>query len=92
MAAVAADYQDPVPTTQQTFADVPPGHPFWIYIERLAARSIFSGYPCGGPFEPCGPGQSLYFRAYNVAIRGQASKIIANTFFPSDRPPDRFRP
>jgi hypothetical protein len=90
--AAAAGLADPIPSTQQTFADVPPGHPFWLWIERLAARSIFTGYPCGGPFEPCGPGQSLYFRAYNVAIRGQASKIIANTFFPSDRPPDRFRP
>ncbi len=36
----------------QTFEDVPPGSTFYLYIERLAARGISGGYPCGGPFEP----------------------------------------
>jgi hypothetical protein len=92
LVALAAGYQDPLPTTQQTFADVPPGHPFWIYVERVAARNVLNGYPCGGPFEPCGSGPHAYFRPFNVTTRGQASKILANAFFPSDRPPDRRAP
>src|SRR5689334_6526329 len=51
IAAVAAHFGEPVPTTQQTFADVPPTNVFWAFIERLAARRIISGYGCGGPGE-----------------------------------------
>ena len=34
--ANAAGYADPIPSTQQTFTDVPYTNPFWVYIERLA--------------------------------------------------------
>src|SRR4026207_1112400 len=42
--------------TEQTFEDVPPGSTFYIWIQRIASRGYIGGYPCGGPFEPCGPG------------------------------------
>lgn len=82
--ANAAGLTDPVAPTQQTFVDVPPGHPFRLPIERLAARDIISGYTCGGDAEPC-PG--LYFRPTTTTTRGQIAKIVANTFFPDCRSP-----
>jgi hypothetical protein len=51
--ANAAGFVEAIASTQQTFADVPPAHPFWLWIERLAGRGIVGGYPCGGPGEPC---------------------------------------
>lgn len=66
----------------QTFEDVPSSHPFWIWIERLAARGVMGGYNCGGPGEPCSPQRRAYFRPYNDVTRGQSAKIVANTFLP----------
>ena len=44
--------------TGQTFEDVPPGSPFYLWVERIASRGIVGGYPCGGAGEPClAPGQ-----------------------------------
>jgi hypothetical protein len=77
----AADYNDP--QTGQTFEDVPSSNTFHLWIERLASRGIMSGYPCGGTGEPCGTGDKPYFRPNNNATRGQTSKIVANTFFPT---------
>jgi hypothetical protein len=75
-----------VPTGQQ-FEDVPPGATFYSYVYRLATRAIMSGYACGAPTEPCVPPANLpYFRPSNTATRGQASKIVANTFFPTCQP------
>jgi hypothetical protein len=76
----AAGYDDTPPN--QTFEDVPPESTFYLWIERLASRSIMSGYPCGGEGEPCGQDNKPYFRWGNNATRGQTSKIVANTFFP----------
>jgi hypothetical protein len=70
----------------QTFEDVPETHPFYIWIERLALRYIIAGYPCGGPGEPCGPGNRPYLRPGNGVTRGQASKIVSSTFFPTCDP------
>jgi hypothetical protein len=59
-----------------TFADVPPTHPFYGFVEAAVARAIISGYTCGGPGEPCDPQQRPYFRAGNSATRAQLSKMI----------------
>ncbi len=76
--AAAAAYTDPVSSTQQTFADVAPGSTFWLWIERLASRSLVGGYPCGGPFEPClAPTNRPYFRPMSNVTRGQLAKIVA---------------
>jgi hypothetical protein len=80
--ANAAGFIEPV--SGQTFEDVPPGSTFYDFIERLASRGVMSGYPCGGPAEPCVPPENRpYFRPSNNATRGQTSKIVANTFFPT---------
>ena len=84
----AAGYTD-IPGAQQ-FEDVVPGFTFYDWIWRLADRGIMSGYPCGGPGEPCNPPDNRpYFRPGKNATRGQASKIVANTFFPECVTPRR---
>ncbi len=80
----AAGYNEAV--SGQFYADVPPagqGSQFYEWIMRLTNRGVMSGYPCGGPGEPCDGQNRPYFR-WNVQVtRGQASKIVANTFFPN---------
>jgi hypothetical protein len=77
----AADINDP--PVGQTFEAVPPGSPFYTYTQRLTSRLIMQGYACGGPGEPCVPPDNRpYFRPNNNVTRGQASKIVGNTFFP----------
>lgn len=63
----------------QLFADVPPGHTFYDFINRLAQLSIISGYDCGGPGEPCEPYGYKYFRPGANATRGQIAKIISSS-------------
>jgi hypothetical protein len=75
--SLAAGFTEPVPTTQQTFADVPYGATFWEVIERMASRSIVEGYPCGGEGEPCDAENRPYFRPNNSTTRGQISKVVA---------------
>jgi hypothetical protein len=78
--ANAAQIQDPV--SGQFYEDVPPSHTFYAEIMRLTGRGVMSGYACGGPGEPCVPPDNRpYFRPGNNVTRGQASKIVANTFF-----------
>lgn len=68
----------------QTFEDVAPGSTFHIYVERLAARGVMQGYPCGGAGEPCGPGNRPYFRPNAGATRGQLAKSVSNAMEWSD--------
>ena len=65
--------------TGQTFNDVPPDSPFYVYIERAHAHNVISGYRCGSPQEQC-PG--TYYRPALDVTRGQAAKIIANALLP----------
>ena len=79
----AAGFNETIPTTTQTYEDVPHEHPFWLWVERLSSRAIMGGYDCGGAGEPCVPPDNRrYFRPYNNANRGQTAKIVANTFYP----------
>jgi subtilisin family serine protease len=77
--------------TGQFYTDVPEGHPFYIWIMRLTNEGVMSGYDCGGDTEPCDDQQRPYFRPYNNVTRGQASKIVANTFYPGCETPARAR-
>ncbi|HYO48467.1 MAG TPA: S-layer homology domain-containing protein, partial [Chloroflexia bacterium] len=78
----AAGYNDP--SAGQQFEDVPTTNTFYAEIQRLASRGIMGGYPCGGTGEPCvPPGNRPYFRPASNVTRGQASKIVANTFYPN---------
>ncbi|MEO8286510.1 MAG: SBBP repeat-containing protein [Chloroflexota bacterium] len=74
----SAGFSEPIPAGQQSFEDVPPASTFRVWIERLYGRGIINGYTCGGPGEPCGTGNLLYFRPNNNASRGQISKIVSN--------------
>jgi hypothetical protein len=86
--ANAANITDPV--TGQVYEDVPPTHTFYVEIMRLTQRGVMSGYVCGGPGEPCVPPDNRpYFRPFANVTRGQASKIVANTFFPNCQTPGR---
>jgi hypothetical protein len=77
--ALSAGFVEPVPTDQQTFADVWYGHVFWEYVERLASRGVMQGYPCGSdPSEPCDSQNRPYFRPYDNTNRGQLMKIVNN--------------
>ncbi len=80
----SARFSDPQPN--QMFQDVPLGSIFQVFIGRLASRGYIKGYPCGGPGEPCQPGNMPYFRPGNNATRGQISKIDANAAGFSDPP------
>jgi hypothetical protein len=72
----------------QTYEDVPGSAPFYLYIERLSALNVMSGYPCNTlPEEPCEAGNRPYFRPNANVTRGQAAKIVANTFFPGCQTP-----
>jgi glucose/arabinose dehydrogenase len=79
------------PTGFAVFEDVPAATgPFFIWIQRLANRGVMSGYPCGGPDEPCvPPANKPYFRPGASATRGQISKIVANAAGFSDPPGDQ---
>jgi hypothetical protein len=75
--ANAAGFADAIPPAQQTFTDVPPTGPFWLFIERVAAHGVVGGYS-DGTFHPGAP-----------VTRGQTSKFIANAFFPGCNPAAR---
>ncbi|MGA7733480.1 MAG: S-layer homology domain-containing protein [Chloroflexia bacterium] len=73
----AAAFSDP--PGMQMFEDVPPGHTFYTYTQRLATRGFITGYPCGGPGEPCVPPDNRpYFRPGYDITRGQLAKIVSN--------------
>jgi arabinan endo-1,5-alpha-L-arabinosidase len=77
--ANSAGLNDTPAEGQQQFADVEPGDPFYLYVERLAQTGAIAGYPCGGPgvTEPCDAEGRPYFRPNNPATRGQISKIVS---------------
>ncbi len=63
--ANAAGYTDAIPATRRTFTDVLPSDTFWIYIERVVAHGIVSGYSDGT------------YRAGNAVTRGQTAKFVS---------------
>jgi hypothetical protein len=73
------------PPGPQIYEDVPTTNPFFVWINRLTNRGVMTGYPCGTvPGEPCIPPDNRpYFRPFAEVTRGQASQIVANTFFPN---------
>jgi hypothetical protein len=79
--ATAAGINDPI--EGQFYADVPASNPFYVWVARLTSRGVMGGYSCGSsPGEPCDAGNRPYFRWAADITRGQASKIVSNTFFP----------
>jgi hypothetical protein len=72
------------PISGQTYEDVPPSHPYYLFIERMTDRGIMGGFPCGTiPSEPCiEPDNRPYFRPNSVINRAQYAKVLSNTMFP----------
>ncbi len=71
------------------YTDVPEDNPFYLWIMRLTNIGVMSGYDCGRPLEPCDDQNRPYFRPFANVTRGQASKIVANTFLPNCQTPQR---
>jgi hypothetical protein len=61
------------------FADVPVTNTFYPFVRCLACRGIVSGYPCGGPGEPCNATNDPYFRPNAYVTRGQLAKIVSES-------------
>jgi subtilisin family serine protease len=75
----SAGFDDEIPPSQWTFTDVPYGSTFWVWVERLADRTVMAGYACGiDPNEPCDGQNRPYFRPNSGATRGQLTKIVSN--------------
>ncbi len=60
---LSMDWTDPCPSTGH-FTDVPPGNPFFCFVETAYEHSVISGYSDGT------------FRPDNSATRGQIAKIV----------------
>ena len=64
------------PAGGQCFADVLPGSPFYDYANTLYKQDIISGYPCGGPGEPCDGQNRPYYRPAASVTRAQMTKFV----------------
>ena len=67
------------PPDGQCFADVPSTNTFYTFVNRIYQQDLVTGYPCGGPGEPCDPNSRPYYRPVNNVIRQQMSKFIDNS-------------
>ncbi len=77
------------PDGGSTYTDVPPGSPFFGWIEAASHAGLIGGYPCGGPDEPCDPAFRNYFRPYTSVTRGQVAKIVVlSAGWPLNPPPN----
>jgi subtilisin-like proprotein convertase family protein len=77
--AMASATPQPECDVSVQFADVPPTHTFYAYVQCLTCRGIISGYPCGGTGEPCFVENMPYFRPNNSITRGQIAKIVSSS-------------
>jgi hypothetical protein len=93
----AAGFEDEAPlivrndrscTCSIEFSDVPTDSTFSPFVTCLACRQIVSGYPCGGPGEPCDPFGNAYYRPDAQVTRGQIAKIVSLAASPPYIPPD----
>jgi len=76
---VVLGFQMPIVTPSQPhFADVPADSPFYPYVETAVQRGLISGYPCGGPGEPCDGQNRPYFRPNTNVTRAQIAKIVVS--------------
>ena len=66
------------PEAARDFEDVPPDSTFFPFIRDLYLSGVVSGYPCGGPGEPCGPGSLPYYRPNSGVNRAQMAKFADN--------------
>ncbi|HMA33838.1 MAG TPA: S-layer homology domain-containing protein [Chloroflexia bacterium] len=60
-----------------TYADVLPGSTYFVFVETAQAHGAITGYPCGGPNQPCDSLHRPYFNVNVYIIRGDIVKYIA---------------
>jgi hypothetical protein len=65
-----------VSPSSPTFADVPSNYSLYSFVETAVEHDVVSGYPCGGPGEPCDGQNRPYFRPGNNVTRAQSAKMI----------------
>ncbi len=80
----AAGYNDVIPGSQQSFADVPSYNPFWLFIERVHDHGAISGYTCDGTNGE--PTSGACYRPGNNLTRGQLAKIATSVAGYSETP------
>ncbi len=61
----------------QTYADVPTGSSFWPAVEQLSKMGVTTGYPCGGPGEPCDDLNRPYFRVGFPLTRKELAMMVS---------------
>jgi hypothetical protein len=75
----AGDQPDAVcPSGGQCFTDVPSTNPFYAFVNRIYQQDLVTGYPCGGPGEPCDAQNRPYYSPINNVTRQQMAKFIDN--------------
>jgi hypothetical protein len=57
---------------------VPSGNSFYEFVNRIYMQDLVTGYPCGGPGEPCDSENRPYYRPGGLVTRQQMSKFIDN--------------
>ncbi len=88
MLSLSAKYLDTIASGTQTFHDVEPGSPFYVYVERISLHGVISGYSCDSiPSEPCDSQNRPYYRPNDLSTRQQVAKIVvlAQGFTPGNR-------
>jgi len=84
---------DPYIDFPPVFQDVPNTSPFYHFVNTVGSLGLMNGYQCGGPGEPCLPGNVPYFRPYNNITRAQLSKVVVLARgWPLLNPPTRRSP
>ncbi len=86
---MADDARDPkgqsqsadLPAGTQTYADVPPTHLYYRWVEETGRRAFMQGYPCGGAptkeaREPCDSHKRPYFRPDSAVSRAELALSI----------------
>ena len=69
--AAGRDRSADLPAGTQTYADVPPTHFHYRWIEETARRAFMRDYPCGGASEPCDERNRPYFHPDTAALRSE---------------------
>jgi hypothetical protein len=64
------------PAGGQCFADVPPGNPFYEFVNRIYVQGLVTGYACGGLGEPCDAQNRPYYRPGATVSRQQMAKFL----------------
>jgi hypothetical protein len=55
---------------------VPSGNSFYEFVNRIYMQDLVTGYPCGGPGEPCDAENRPYYRPGGLVTRQQMSKFV----------------